>query len=150
MTSIQPRASFFLAALAAALCASPAAAQDGARASTLPSSTPTTTAPVHGGSTAERAVRSTRTRLEADVIRPAALVYGDAYTLIAALRPGRLAPRSPDADVRVYFDGRLAGGADELRTLDLASVRRIEWRSGIDATPLGLRYSGAAIHVTTR
>jgi hypothetical protein len=152
MTSIQPRAGILLAALAAALCTSPAAAQEATRDSAVPSATnPATTGRARREAPAVRAPRSSRTRLEADVIVPRAAAYGDAFSLIAALRPHWLSSRSPVADVRVYRDDALAGGTDQLRSIDLASVKRIEWLSGLDATTrFGMNHSGGAILVYTR
>jgi len=151
MTCIHFRTGIFVAALAAALFTSAAAAQETARDSAIPPSRHTTTGRARREAGAARAARSSRTRLEADVIAPRAVVYGDAYSLIAALRPHWLSSRSPDASVRVYRDGTLAGGTDELRSIDLASVQRIEWLSGMDATTrFGMNHSGGAILVTTR
>ncbi|HEU4455312.1 MAG TPA: hypothetical protein VFR81_19765 [Longimicrobium sp.] len=98
-----------------------------------------------------RVARSTRTRLEADVIGPQATAYGDVYTLVAALRPQWLSSRSSTAEVRVYRDGTLVGGAGELRYMSLDAVQRVEWLSGMDATTrYGMNHGGGAIFVHTR
>jgi hypothetical protein len=151
MTTIHPRAGIFLVALAA-LCTSAAGAQESPRDSAVPAATSrAATERTRSEPPAVRATRSSRTRLEADVIGPRAVVYGDAYSLIAALRPHWLGSRSPVVSVRVYRDGLLAGGTDELRHVDLASVERIEWLSGLDATTrFGMGHGDGAILVSTR
>ena len=150
MTSIKPRTFIFLAALAAAFGTSAARAQDSDSAA--PSSRQRTASDrARRAEPAARVARSSRTRLEADVIGPRAVVYGDAYSLISALRPHWLGTRPPAPEVRVYRDGSPVGGADELRFVDLASVLRIEWLSGMDATArFGMNHGGGAILVFTR
>ncbi|HEU4455311.1 MAG TPA: hypothetical protein VFR81_19760 [Longimicrobium sp.] len=152
MTSLTPRTFIFLAALSAAFGTSTAGAQESAGDSAVPSSRQRTGAErARRAEPAARVARSSRTRLEADVIGPRAVLYGDAYSLISALRPHWLSVRPPAPGVRVYRDGSSVGGADELRFVDLASVLRIEWLSGMDATArFGMNHGGGAILVFTR
>jgi len=155
MTSPTIRAGLFTAVFAALLATS-AAAQGTAPASSRESTVQTSDQRTAAGSArhdaaAGRVARSSRTRLEADVISPQATVYGDAHSLVSALRPHWLTSRSPVSTVRVYRDRSPVGGAEALRSIPLESVQRIEWLSGMDATTrFGMNHSGGAILVSTR
>jgi hypothetical protein len=153
MTSPKIRAGLFTAVFAALLATS-AAAQGTAPASSRQSDVRSSdqraaTESARRDSAAGRVARSSRTRLEADVIGPQA--HGDAHSLIAALRPHWLSSRSPVSSVRVYRDRSPVGGAESLRSIPLDSVQRIEWLSGMDATTrFGMNHAGGAILVSTR
>ena len=153
MTSLPRIRAGLIAAAFTVILSTFAAAQDAAPASSrdVIGRSSAQRAESAGSEAAGRVARSTRTRLEADVIGPQATAYGDVYTLVSALRPQWLSSRSSTAQVRVYRDGTLVGGTGELRYMNLEAVQRVEWLGGMDATTrFGMNHAGGAIIVHTR
>ena len=61
----------------------------------------------------------------------------DAYSVVRALRPGWLLPRtvgSSRQNVQVYVEGNKAGTVTALQQYNVTQIRELRWLSGDDAT----------------
>jgi hypothetical protein len=80
----------------------------------------------------------------------------DAYSAVQALRPHWLSVRGPSsfrqqATVKVYLDGNLMGGPDNLRQISIHSISSMRHMDGLEATQrYGLDHGQGAILVFTR
>lgn len=98
------------------------------------------------------------TTRDVDVITKAELAgagHADAYSLVQSLRPQWLRTRgatsvtSPEI-VRVYLDGSLLGGPDQLRQLSTHSINSLRYLDGLEATQRwGIDHGAGAIVVST-
>jgi hypothetical protein len=82
--------------------------------------------------------------------------YPDAFTTVQSLRPqwlrlhGRTSMRSP-TQVKVYLDGALMGGPDQLKAIMVHSISNIHYLDGLQASQRwGLDHEAGAIVVSTR
>lgn len=82
--------------------------------------------------------------------------YQDAFSAIQALRPQWLWTRGATSihqteSVKVYLDGSLLGGVDQLRQIPVRSIATIRRLDGLEATNRwGLDHGLGAILVSTR
>lgn len=82
--------------------------------------------------------------------------FNDAFSVVQALRPHWLNTRGRDSInqpqfIRVYLDGNLLGGPDELRAIPIRSISKMEFLDGLEAASRwGLDHGAGAIVVTTR
>lgn len=82
--------------------------------------------------------------------------YQDAFSAIQALRPQWLWTRGATSihqaeSVKVYLDGSLLGGVDQLRQIPVRSIASIRHLDGLEATNRwGLDHGLGAILVSTR
>ena len=80
----------------------------------------------------------------------------DAYTAVQTLRPHWLSVRGASSfrqgvTVKVYLDGNLMGGPENLRQITTSSIREIRYMDGLEATQrYGLDHGQGAILVSTR
>jgi hypothetical protein len=101
-----------------------------------------------------RADRQQRTLLSAEEMLAAG--YPDAFTTVQSLRPQWLNKRgvsslSARETVKVYLDGSLLGGPDQLRQITVRSIGTIQYLDGLEATQRwGLDHGLGAIMVSTR
>jgi hypothetical protein len=97
---------------------------------------------------ADRNVISTEEMLEAG--------YNDAFTTVQTLRPQWLSRRGVSTinmreSVKVYLDGSLMGGPDQLQQIRTRSISSIRYMDGIEASQRwGLDHGLGAIVVSTR
>lgn len=100
------------------------------------------------------ASRSTRDTLTAEDIQSSG--GNDAFTVVQTLRPHWLAHRGTSTinmreSVKVYLDGNLMGGPEQLRLINIHSISAIRHMDGLEATQrYGLDHGNGAIIVTTR
>lgn len=80
----------------------------------------------------------------------------DAFTAVSALRPhwlstrGTASIRQPES-VKVYLDGNLMGGPDQLRQIMVSSIGAIRHMDALEATQrYGLDHGSGAILLFTR
>jgi len=82
--------------------------------------------------------------------------YHDAFSVVQALRPHWLSTRgvasiNQPQFIKVYLDGNLLGGTEELRGIAIRSISKMEFLDGLEATNRwGLDHGLGAIVVTTR
>lgn len=82
--------------------------------------------------------------------------YSDAFSVVQALRPQWLWTRGTTSinqaeGVKVYLDGSLMGGPDQLRQIPVRSISSIRHMDGLEATNRwGLDHGLGAILVSTR
>ena len=82
--------------------------------------------------------------------------YNDAFSVVQALRPHWLNTRgvasiNQPQFIKVYLDGNLLGGTEELRGIPIRSISKMEFLDGLEATSRwGLDHGLGAIVVTTR
>ena len=81
--------------------------------------------------------------------------YPDAFTTVQTLRPQWLVKRgatsSRSQTIKVYLDGSLLGGPDNLRQITTRSISYIQYLPGLQASErYGLDHDMGAIIVTTR
>lgn len=82
--------------------------------------------------------------------------YSDAYRVVQSLRPQWLRTRgatslSQPETIKVYLDGLLLGGPDQLRQITTTSISSIRFLDAIEATQRwGLDHGQGAIAVSTR
>ena len=82
--------------------------------------------------------------------------YSDAYHVVESLRPHWLRTRGATSfakreTVKVYLDGSLLGGPDQLRQVTTSSIASIRFLDAIEATQRwGLDHGQGAIVVSTR
>src|SRR5690606_10182341 len=80
----------------------------------------------------------------------------DAFSVVQALRPHWLIRRGPssinfDETIKVYLDGNLMGGIEQLKQINVHSISEIRHMDGIEATQrYGLDHGQGAILVVTR
>lgn len=105
-----------------------------------------------------RAANGGTARGDINVITNAELAdsgHADAYSLVQSLRPQWLRVRgttslSAPEVVRVYLDGSLLGGPDQLRQLSTHSINSLRYLDGLEATQRwGLDHGAGAIVVST-
>jgi len=82
--------------------------------------------------------------------------YPDAFATVQSLRPqwlqrrGTTSLRGPET-IKVYLDGTLLGGPDQLRQIMIRSITTIRWLDGLAASERwGLDHGAGAIVVSTR
>ena len=98
--------------------------------------------------------RSSRDTLTAEDIQRAGGT--DVLTVIQSLRPHWLARRGTSTinmreSVKVYLDGNLMGGPEQLRLINTHSISAIRHMDGLEATQrYGLDHGQGAIIVSTR
>src|SRR5688572_24064534 len=98
--------------------------------------------------------RADRNRLSNTEIQAAG--YTDAFTAVQSLRPQWLRGRGASSmtrneTVKVYLDGSLLGGAEQLRQITTRSINSIQFLDGLEATQRwGLDHGAGAIIVSTR
>ncbi len=82
--------------------------------------------------------------------------YTDAFSVVQALRPLWLWTRGTSTinqqeSVKVYMDGNLLGGPDQLRGIPIRSIASMRFLDGLEATNRwGLDHGLGAIVVSTR
>jgi len=82
--------------------------------------------------------------------------YTDAFTVVQALRPLWLSTRGTSTinqqeSVKIYMDGNLLGGPDQLRGIPIRSIASMRFLDGLEATNRwGLDHGLGAIVVSTR
>ena len=82
--------------------------------------------------------------------------YTDAFSVVQALRPLWLSTRGTSTinqqeSVKVYMDGNLLGGPDQLRGIQIRSIASMRFLDGLEATNRwGLDHGLGAIVVSTR
>ena len=82
--------------------------------------------------------------------------YPDAFATVQSLRPQWLQRRGPTSlrgteTIKVYLDGTLLGGPDQLRQIMIRSIGTIRWMDGLAASERwGLDHGAGAIVVSTR
>ena len=82
--------------------------------------------------------------------------YPDAFATVQSLRPQWLQRRGPTSlrgteSIKVYLDGTLLGGPDQLRQIMTRSIATIRWLDGLAASERwGLDHGAGAIVVSTR
>ena len=82
--------------------------------------------------------------------------YTDAFSVVQALRPQWLWTRGTTTvnlqeSIKVYLDGSLMGGPDQLRQIQVRSISSIRFLDGLEATNRwGLDHGLGAIVVSTR
>jgi len=82
--------------------------------------------------------------------------YQDAFSAVQALRPQWLWTRGTTSinqaeSIKVYLDGSLMGGVDQLRQIPVRSIATIRHLDGLEATNRwGLDHGLGAIMVSTR
>ncbi|HEY0305330.1 MAG TPA: hypothetical protein VGC44_10160 [Longimicrobiales bacterium] len=95
-----------------------------------------------------------RATLTADDIQKTGAI--DAFTAVQALRPQWLTKRGSTSFrqvevVRVYLDGNLMGGPEQLRQITTSSVETIRYMDGLEATQrYGLDHGQGAVLVFTK
>ncbi|MCJ7630014.1 MAG: hypothetical protein MUO50_16685 [Longimicrobiales bacterium] len=82
--------------------------------------------------------------------------YTDAFSVVQALRPQWLWTRGTSTinqteSIKIYMDGNLLGGPDQLRGIPVRSIASIRFLDGLEATNRwGLDHGLGAIVVSTR
>jgi len=82
--------------------------------------------------------------------------YSDAFSVVQAIRPQWLWTRGTTSinqqeSVKVYLDGSLMGGPDQLRQIPIRSIASMRFLDGLEATNRwGLDHGLGAIVVSTR
>ncbi len=80
----------------------------------------------------------------------------DAFTAVQTLRPHWLTKRGSTSfrqteSIKVYLDGSLMGGPDQLRQITASSIESIRYMDGLEATQrYGLDHGQGAVLVFTR
>ena len=98
--------------------------------------------------------RPDRNLLSAEEIRAAG--YADALTTVQSLRPLWLNKRGVSSinlqeSVKIYLDGSLLGGPDQLQAINTSTIGSIRYMDAIEATARwGLDHGLGAIVVSTR
>lgn len=99
-------------------------------------------------------VRRDRNALSAEEIQ--ASMQTDALGIVRTLRPAWLRSRGtgslrgPGATVRVYVDGRMAGGVEALRQVPASSIREMRYMDASQATQrYGTDHGAGVIQVTS-
>src|SRR5262245_12918747 len=90
-----------------------------------------------GGRGVARADRQLRTLLSSEEMLAAG--YPDAFTTVQSLRPHWLNQRGVSSltareFVKVYLDGSLLGGPDQLKQITVRSIGTIRYLDGLEAT----------------
>ena len=82
--------------------------------------------------------------------------YPDAFATVQSLRPQWLQRRGPTSlrgteTIKVYLDGFLLGGPDNLKQIMIRSIATIRYMDGLEASERwGLDHGAGAIVVSTR
>lgn len=82
--------------------------------------------------------------------------YPDVFTTVQSLRPHWLQKRGQTSlrrgeIIKVYLDGSLLGGVEDLKTITTRSIQTIRFLDGIEASQRwGLDHGAGAIVVSTR
>jgi hypothetical protein len=105
------------------------------------------------GNKSSAAPRDRNTLTAADIEKTGAL---DAFAAVQALRPNWLTKRGTTSFraveyIKIYLDGNLMGGPDQLRQITTNSVETIRYMDGLEATQrYGLDHGQGAVLVFTR
>jgi hypothetical protein len=83
--------------------------------------------------------------------------YADSYTAVQSLRPhwlqirGRTSSRSSVDTIKVYLDGSLLGGVEQLRQIMTRSISSLRYYDGLEASQRwGMDHGQGAIAISTR
>lgn len=83
--------------------------------------------------------------------------YPDAFTTVQSLRPqwlqrrGSTSLRGGEVQIKVYLDGTLLGGPENLRQITTRSISSIRYLDGLQASErFGFDHGQGAIVVSTR